>query len=101
MGNHQNRADLDTAEALEFLTNLAEKVNTPATQDAYVYALVESAALKLLLHQGDTVRKDLDAAAKILDTFDSVDPIIHAAFYRVSADYYSVCPLFSYNNMAE
>ena len=70
------------------MTNLAEKVK--AQQDAYVYALVESAALKLAIGQGDTVRKDLDAANKILDTFDSVDPIIHAAFYRVSADYYSV-----------
>jgi hypothetical protein len=67
-------------------------VNTPATQDAYVYALVEAASLKLILGQGEAVRKDLDGAAKILDTFDSVDPVIHAAYYRVNADYYSVCP---------
>jgi hypothetical protein len=73
------------------MTGLAEKVNTPATQDAYVFALVEAAALKLILGQTDTVRKDLDAATKILDTFDSVDSVIHAAFYRVNADYYSVC----------
>ena len=65
-------------------------MNTPATQDAYVYALVEAAALKLLLGQTDAVRKDLDAANQILDTFDSVDTVIHAAFYRVNADYYSV-----------
>ena len=75
---------------LAFTTNLADKVNTPATQDAYVYALVEAAALKLLLGQTDAVRKDLDAANQILDTFDSVDTVIHAAFYRVNADYYSV-----------
>jgi 26S proteasome regulatory subunit N9 len=81
---------LDTQEALEFMTGVAEKVNNPASQDAYVYALVEAAALKLLLNQTEDVRKDLDAANKILDTFDSVDPIIHAAFYRVNADYYSV-----------
>ena len=86
----------DTQEALEFMTSLAEKVNTPSTQDAYVYALVEAAALKLNLGQTDAVRKDLDAANKILDTFDSVDPVIHAAFYRVSADYYSVCFLSSH-----
>ena len=72
------------------MTGLAEKVNTPSTQDAYVYAMVEAAALKLLLGQVDAVRKDLDAADKILDNFDSVDNIIHGAFYRVSADYYSV-----------
>ena len=74
------------------MTSLAEKVNTEGTQDAYVYALVETAALKLAIGQGETVRKDLDAANKILEMFDSVDSIIHAAFYRVSADYYSVFP---------
>ena len=80
----------DTNDALEFMTSIAEKVNTPATQDAYVYALVEAASLKLSLQQTDAVRKDLDVANKILDTFDSIDKIIHAAFYRVNADYYSV-----------
>jgi 26S proteasome regulatory subunit N9 len=89
---HSNLLNSDTTEALEFTTGLAEKVNTPATQDAYVYALVEAASLKLALGQGDAVRKDLDAANKILDTFDSIDTVIHAAFYRVSADFYSVCP---------
>ena len=42
-------SDLGTSEALEFMTSLAEKVNTEATQDAYVYALVETAALKLAI----------------------------------------------------
>ena len=82
--------NLDTNEALEFMTTIVEKVNTPATQDAYVYALVETAALKLLLGQQEAVRKDLDAAGKILDSFDSVDKVIHASYYRVNADYYSV-----------
>jgi hypothetical protein len=73
------------------MISIAEKVNTPATQEAYIYALIETASLKLLQGQVDSVRKDLDAANRILDTFDSVDTVIHAAFYRVSADYYSVC----------
>jgi 26S proteasome regulatory subunit N9 len=77
-------------EALEFMTGIVEKVNTPATQDAYVFALVETTSIKLLLGDGETVRKDLDAANKILDTFDSIDNVIHAAFYRVNADYFSV-----------
>ena len=72
------------------MTTIVEKVNTLATQDAYVYALVETAALKLLLGQQESVRKDLDAAGKILDAFDSVDKVIHASYYRVNADYYSV-----------
>ena len=74
------------------MTGIAEKVNTEATQDAYVYALVETTSIKLLLGDGEAVRKDLDAANKILDNFDSVDNIIHAAFYRVNADYFSVRP---------
>ena len=74
------------------MTGITEKVNTPATQDAYVYALIETASLKLLKGQIETVQKELDKANKILDTFDSVDAVIHAAFYRVSADYYSVTP---------
>jgi hypothetical protein len=86
---------------LEFTTNLAEKVNTDATQDAYVYALVEAAAIKLQLGQGDAVRKDLDAATKILDTFDSIDNVIHAAFYRINADYYSVLLTFSQYSQIE
>ena len=72
------------------MTTIVEKVNTPATQDAYVYALVEAASLKLLLGQVEPARKDLDAAGKILDSFDSIDKVIHAAYYRVNADYYSV-----------
>jgi hypothetical protein len=75
------------------MRNIVERVNTPETQDAYVYALVETASLKLLLGEGDVVRKDLDAASKILDSFDSIDTIIHAAFYRVNADYFSVYSL--------
>ena len=85
-----SRTDLDTNEALEFMTTIVEKVNTSTAQDAYVYAMVETAALKLLLGQQELVRKDLDAAGKILDAFDSVDKVIHASYYRVNADYYSV-----------
>lgn len=35
-------------------------------------------------------RKDLDKSEKILDGFDSVETIVHAAFYRVNAEYYQV-----------
>ena len=36
----------------------------------------------------DEARKDLDQCEQILDTFDSVESVVHAAFYRVSADYH-------------
>lgn len=36
----------------------------------------------------DAARKDLDSCEQILDTFDSVENVVHASFYRVNADYY-------------
>jgi len=78
----------DSQERLTFLTAVANKVNNPSSQDAYVYATVAVATVKLELKDLEGARKDLDKAEKILDGFDSVETIVHAAFYRVNADYY-------------
>ncbi|KAF8459510.1 hypothetical protein BGX38DRAFT_1264427 [Terfezia claveryi] len=78
----------DYEEALEFMTGIAAKVNQPASQDAYVYATVETARIKLYLGDLEGARKALDEAEKILDRFDSVEPVVNASFYRVNADYY-------------
>ncbi|KUJ14733.1 uncharacterized protein LY89DRAFT_686400 [Mollisia scopiformis] len=75
-------------ERLSFLTALANKVNGPNSQDAYVYATVAVATIKLELDDKDGSRKDLDKSEKILDGFDSVETIVHAAFYRVNAEYF-------------
>jgi len=80
----------DSQERLSFLEGVAKKVNNPNSQDAYVYATVAVAAVKLELKDLDGARKDLDKAEKILDNFDSVETIVHAAFYRVNAEYYQV-----------
>lgn len=40
------------------------------------------------MNKYDEARKHLDQCEQILDTFDSVESIVHASFYRVSADYY-------------
>ena len=85
----------DDQEKLKFLTALAEKVNKPASQDAYVYALVEVASVKLRLLDSAGARKDLDTAERILDTFDSVETVVHATFYRVNADYYQAQSSFA------
>jgi 26S proteasome regulatory subunit N9 len=69
---------------------VANKVNNPNSQDAYVYAIVAAATVKLELKNLEGARKDLDKAEKILDSFDSVETIVHAAFYRVNAEYYQV-----------
>ncbi|KAL1999249.1 hypothetical protein VTN02DRAFT_4822 [Thermoascus thermophilus] len=78
----------DDQERLAFLTSLANKVNQPDTQDAYVYALADVASVKLRLQDFDGARKDLDTCQRILDAFDSVETVVHAAFYKVNADYY-------------
>lgn len=83
-------AETDSQERLSFLTAVAKKVNSPNSQDAYVYATVAVATVKLELKDLDGARKELDKAEKILDSFDSVETIVHAAFYRVNAEYYQV-----------
>ncbi|KAE9369610.1 PCI-domain-containing protein [Stipitochalara longipes BDJ] len=78
----------DSQERLSFLEAVAKKVNNPNSQDAYVYATVAVATVKLELKDLEGARKDLDKSEKILDGFDSVETIVHAAFYRVNAEYY-------------
>jgi hypothetical protein len=69
---------------------VAKKVDNEESQDALVYASVAVARVKLSLNDTDGARKDLDEAERILDTFDSVETIVHAAFYDANASYYQV-----------
>ncbi|KAI9680757.1 MAG: 26S proteasome regulatory subunit [Caeruleum heppii] len=78
----------DDQERLTFLTSLADKVDKPSSQDAFVYATVAVASVKLHLQDYDGARKGLDEAEQILDSFDSVETVVHASFYRVNAEYY-------------
>ncbi|CEO59877.1 putative 26S proteasome regulatory subunit rpn9 [Penicillium brasilianum] len=78
----------DDNERLAFLTALSNKVNKPESQDAYVYALADVANVKLRLPDLDGAQKDLAACQKVLDSFDSVETVVHASFYKVNADYY-------------
>ena len=78
----------DDHERLQFLTHLTEKVNKSASQDAYVYSLVAATEVKLRLEDIESARKDFEKAGSILDTFDSVETEVHAAFYRINASYY-------------
>lgn len=79
---------LDDKERLAFLTTLASRVDKPGSQDAHVYALTRVASVHLRLEEPSAARKDLDKCETILDTFDSVEAIVHASFYEVSAAYY-------------
>ncbi|CBQ71239.1 related to 26S proteasome regulatory particle chain RPN9 [Sporisorium reilianum SRZ2] len=78
----------DPAKALAFLEQLATKVDSPESQDAYVYALMEAAHFKLLLGDADGTKAAMDKCGKILDGFDAVETAVHASFYRVCGDYY-------------
>lgn len=82
----------DDQERLTFLTSLADKVNKPESQDAYIYALADVANVKQRLQDLNGAQKDLETCQKVLDTFDSVETVVHASFYKVNADYYHVCP---------
>ena len=70
-------------------------MDKPTSQDAHVYSLVAASAVKLRLQDYDGVRKDLNKAESILDTFDSVETEVHASFYRTNASYYQVLLIFS------
>ncbi|MCJ1411738.1 26S proteasome regulatory subunit [Ptychographa xylographoides] len=78
----------DDHERLTFLTDLTDKVDKPASQDAYVYSLVAASEVKLRLQDFDGARKDLNKAESILDTFDSVETEVHATFYKTNATYF-------------
>lgn len=78
----------DDQERLAFLQSVVGKVDNENSQDALVFASVAVARVKLSLNELDDARKDLDAAERILDSFDSVETIVHAAFYDASASYY-------------
>ncbi|KAF2664914.1 hypothetical protein BT63DRAFT_428869 [Microthyrium microscopicum] len=75
-------------ERLTFVKALAEKANTPASQDAYVFANVQVANILLDADHSDEARKTLDECEKILDSFDAVETVVHAAFYKANAAYY-------------
>ncbi|CAH0050094.1 unnamed protein product [Clonostachys solani] len=75
-------------ERLTFLQSVVKKVDTEDSQDAFVYASVAVSRVKLSLGDLDGARKDLDVSERKLDSFDSVEAIVHAAFYDASASYY-------------
>ncbi|KAI0165077.1 hypothetical protein GGR52DRAFT_557404 [Hypoxylon sp. FL1284] len=78
----------NTKDRFAFLTDLAKKVDNENSQDAYVYALTAVARVRLQMRDAEAARKELDKAETILDSFDSVETKVHAAFYQINAEYY-------------
>lgn len=73
------------------MRELAGKANTPASQDAYVFATVELARILLQNDEVEEAQKKLNDCEKTLDSFDAVETVVHAAFYKANAEYYKVC----------
>ncbi|KAF2862199.1 PCI-domain-containing protein [Piedraia hortae CBS 480.64] len=88
-------SQLQGEQRLAFLRQLTARVNKPASQDAYVFALTHVARTLLQLGQKKEARAELDECERILDSFDSVEAIVHAAFYKTSADYHKVSAEFT------
>ncbi|KIV96230.1 hypothetical protein PV10_00120 [Exophiala mesophila] len=78
----------DDNERSQFLKTLATRIDQPESQDAYVYAITELASVLLRLDEPTQAREQLDKAQTTLDNFDFVENVVHAAFYRVNADYF-------------
>ncbi|GAA97254.1 uncharacterized protein L969DRAFT_84311 [Mixia osmundae IAM 14324] len=78
----------DAAKALDFLSGIVSLVNKPDSQEAFVLATMEAAQMKLILGDLQGTQEAMSSSEKILDTFNSVNPGVHASFYRVSGDYH-------------
>ena len=57
--------------------------------------LANIAHAKLLYGDLEGTKTDMDTAAKTLDQLEGVENAVNAAYYRVAADYYKVCPNLS------
>ncbi|EFW99823.1 proteasome regulatory particle subunit [Grosmannia clavigera kw1407] len=76
------------AQKLAFLESVAKKVDHEDSQDAFVFATIAVARAKLMQRDFDGSRAELDRAERVLETFDAVEQVVHAAFYDTSALYY-------------
>ncbi|KAJ2309486.1 26S proteasome regulatory subunit, partial [Coemansia sp. RSA 2611] len=70
-------------EAAEFMEKIAGEVDTPASQEAFALASLESAHFRLLLNDLDATRDALEKSQQLVESFSTVDPVIYASFYRV------------------
>ena len=61
-----------------------------AVDEATADATVAAASIQLRLKDEEGAKKKLDECEKILDGFDSVETVVHANYYKASAQYYQV-----------
>jgi len=73
---------------VDFLADLGSRIDKDTSQEAHVMLLSHIAHAKLLYGDLEGTKSDMDNAWKILDTIDSVESVVNAAYYSVAADYY-------------
>ncbi|KAH9476676.1 putative 26S proteasome regulatory subunit rpn9 [Psilocybe cubensis] len=73
-----------------FLTALLSRIDKETAPEAHVILLTAIAKAKLLFGDQQGTKTDIDAAQKILDSLDSVENSVNAAYYRVAADYFKM-----------
>ncbi|TFK97626.1 hypothetical protein BDV98DRAFT_651409 [Pterulicium gracile] len=71
-----------------FLTSLLERIDQKTSKEAHVLLLATIAHAKLLYGDLEGTKTDMDKAGKVLDTLDSVENVVNAAYYNLAADYY-------------
>jgi len=72
------------------LSSLLSRIDTAKSPEAHILLLASIAHAKLLYGDHEGTKKDMDAALKILDSQESVENSVNAAYYSVAADYYKV-----------
>jgi 26S proteasome regulatory subunit N9 len=80
----------EPAPALEFLQQLATKMDNADSQEAYVFIKMEAAHFQLVVGDVEGTKSAMDKCGKILDTFNTVEKDVHASYYRVCGDFYKV-----------
>ncbi|KAI9598562.1 hypothetical protein BDF19DRAFT_430726 [Syncephalis fuscata] len=79
---YQNRND-----AIQFLMDIASKVDRDEARQAHVQAVMEAAHYRLGLGDLDECKKAMDACETVLEGY-GVQTAVNASFYRVCSDYY-------------
>jgi 26S proteasome regulatory subunit N9 len=80
---------LDRNDAIQFLMNIASKVDRDETRQAHVQAIMEAAHYRLGLGDLDECKKAMDTCEAVLEGC-GVQTAVNASFYRVCSDYYKV-----------
>ncbi|KZT50891.1 PCI-domain-containing protein [Calocera cornea HHB12733] len=78
----------DPQKTLGLLTSLLVRISVETSPEAHILLLSTLAQVKLLFGDLEGTKADVDKCEQVLDSLDSVEGGVNAAFYKVAADYY-------------